>query len=60
MCECLLSLYLSAGPPPDFSSSVSSGLPSFELPFEPVPPIMSEGSLPSPAQGESHATLVDK
>lgn len=41
-----------AGPPPDFSSGVSSGFPHFELPFEPVPPIMNDSSLSSPAQGE--------
>lgn len=41
-----------AGPPPDFSSGVSSGFPNFDLPFEPVPPIMNESSLSSPAQGE--------
>lgn len=42
------------GPPPDFSSGVTGSFPNFELPFEPVAPIMSDGSLSSPAQGESH------
>jgi hypothetical protein len=48
--------FLSSGPPPDFSSGVSGGnFHNFELPFEPVPPIMSEGSLSSPAQAPTIA-----
>ena len=47
---------LSSVPPPDFSSTVSGGsFPNFELPFEQVPPIMSEGSLSSPAQAPTIA-----
>lgn len=43
------------GPPSDFTSGVPGVFPNFELPFEPVNPIMSDGSLTSPPQAPTIA-----